>query len=158
MRNLQHIRAPQFSRRGISCVQTWTVRTYQNKNRCNSHSLTSRVMHVPFLDRCLCQALSISYLLATSAQTAHAYPQTNLKSPNSNDASLNLSTPSLLPSRFSSLALSYGDLSPDRTSPSMPYSSPFPVPKPQSRNSESKSEMNPLLLLPHPFSKTPRGS
>ncbi|KAF6224997.1 hypothetical protein HO133_010192 [Letharia lupina] len=71
-------------------------------------------MHVPFLGRCLWQALSISYLLTTYARGVHAYPQTNLTSPNSN-TSLALSSPILLPSRFSSLTLTYGELSPDRT-------------------------------------------
>lgn len=77
-------------------------------------------MHVPFLDRCLSRALSISYLVTTYAQGVHAYPQTNLKSPNSN-ASLALSSPNLLRSRFSSLTLTYGELSSDRMCHALPF-------------------------------------
>lgn len=66
------------------------------------------------LDRCLLRALSIPCLLTMYAQDVHAYPQTNLKSP-SNNTSLSLYSPSLLASRFSSLTLNYGELSPDRT-------------------------------------------
>lgn len=74
------------------------------------------VMSAHFLDRCLLRALSISYLLTACAQGVHADPQTNPKSPNTNDSSaLALSSSDLLPSRFSHLSLSYGDLSPDRT-------------------------------------------
>ena len=90
------------------------------QNRRKTHSPTPRVMHIPFHNRHLYQALSISYPLTTSAQRAHAYSQTLPQSPNSNNASLTLSSPSLLPSRFSSLVLSYNTLSTDRTSPSVP--------------------------------------
>ena len=45
---------------------------------------------------------------------------------------------SLLPLRLSSFTPSCKTLSPDRTSPSMPYSPRFSVPKSQSRSSQSK--------------------
>lgn len=129
MQNLEHISPHSLCRHGVSYLQTWTEHIITKQTQ-QSLIHPPESCTFPFHNRYRRKTSSISHLLATSAQTVHAYSEINLKSLKGNNASLTLSFPSLLPSRFSSLALFYNTLSPDRTSPSTPYSLRFSVLKP----------------------------